>query len=626
MKKKFIIALLLTSIAVFSFGCSKDKSSNAESKIDLLENAKANISLSDTITVDGSGVVIEDNIITIKEAGIYGVSGTLKDGQIVIDAGDEENVELVLNGVNITNSKSSPIYVANAKNTYLILNDGTENVVTDGSDYIFEDEAQDEPSAAIFSKDDLFIDGSGSLVVNGNYRNGIASKDDLEVLNGNINVTAKEDGLRGKDSLTITNGNITINSGADGIKANNDTEAEKGYVLIEGGVLNITSGEDGIQGETLVTINNGEININSGGGSANVSTENTEGTEEISKKGIKAGVNIVVENGKVNIDSLEDSLHSNGDITINSGEFSITSGDDGIHADNTVNVNNGVIKITKSYEGMEGKTININDGDIEIISSDDGINISDPNSDSTAKVGFGTVIDGALNINGGRVIVNASADGLDSNGSINMTGGLVIVNGPESGGDGAIDYDGDFQISGGTLVASGSSEMAQMPGTTSTQNSIGIFLTEAQEANTLVSIKDSQGNEVITFSPSKTFQSVIISSANIMTGETYTAYVGGSSSSNENNGLYEIGSYTGGVEEGSVTISSSVSTIGSGGMMMPGGGGTRPGGMTKPEGGMQNGQRPEIPEGMERPEGMQNGERPEMPQGMEIPEGEIPQG
>jgi len=607
MKKKFIIGLLLASLAVFSFGCSKDKSSNAESKINLLENAKANISLSDTITVDGSGVSVEDNIITINEAGTYGVSGTLKDGQIVINAGNEDNVELVLNGINITNSKSSAIYVANAKNTYLILNDATENTVTDGSEYVFEDEAQDEPNAAIFSKDDLFIDGNGSLTVNGNYRDGIASNDDLKVLNGNINVTAKEDGLRGKDSSTITNGNITINSGFDGIKASNDTEADKGYVLIEGGILNITSGQDGIQGETLVTINNGEININSGGGSANGSTENTESTEEeaISTKGIKAGVNIVVEGGKINIDSLEDSIHSNSDLTINSGELTLASGDDGIHAENTVNINNGVIKITKSYEGLEGKFININDGDVELTSSDDGINISNPEGDTGS--------DGLLSIKGGRVVLDASGDGLDVNGSINMTGGVVIVNGPENNGNGAIDYDGDFLVSGGTLIASGSSGMSQTTGTTSTQNSIAIYLTETQEANTLVSIKDSKGNEVITFAPSKTFQSVIVSSPNIITGETYTVYVGGESSSTENNGLYENGGYTGGVEEGSVTISSTLSTIGSGGMMMPGG-------INRPQGGMPNGERPEMPEGM------QNGERPQMPEGMNLPSGETTEG
>lgn len=600
MKKKLIATLAIFSLVVLGAGCTKttEVTTNSNGEVasntiedDVLENAKANIILSDEITVDGSGIIVENNIITIKEGGTYAISGTLTDGQIVVDAGDEDNVEIVLNGANITNTTSSPIYVLNCKNAYIVLNAGTENTITDGSEYVYEDETVDEPNGAIFSKADLFIDGEGTLNVNSNYNDAIVSKDDLEIINGNINIVSVADGIRGKDSVTILAGNLTINASGDGIKSTNATEAKRGYVLIEGGTLNITAGEDGIQGETTTTITGGDINITTGGGSANSSTKSeswgnwaqgsTDTSEEASAKGVKAGVKIAIEGGNINIDSSDDAIHSNGEILISAGTLNLSSGDDGIHADTQIDINGGKIIITQSYEGIESEVININDGDISVVASDDGINVSG-GSDSSAVNGrpgqnFESASgDGSLNINGGKVVVDASGDGLDANGSIYMAGGTVIANGPEDNGNGSLDYDGNFEISGGVLIAAGSSGMAQSTSTTSTQNTIGVFLTSTQSANTLVSIKDSNGNEIVTFAPSKTFQSVIISSPDIKEGETYTAYVGGSSKGTETNGLYEGGTYSGGTEVGSVTVSSTVSTIGSGGtqggMMQPGGG------------------------------------------------------
>lgn len=613
MSKKIIAILSIISILMGVTGCT-NKTTTSNDNVVASENTEkvdTNITLGDTISVEGNGVVIENNKITISSAGTYGISGTLKDGQIIVDAGKEDNVKLVLNGANIYCSNSAPIYVKNAKNAYLVLVDGSENVITDGENYVFEDETSDEPNATIFSKDDLFISGTGKLKVNSNYNNAITSKDDLEIAEANIDITSVADGLRGKDSITISSGNININATGDGMKSNNSEDAEKGYILIKDGTINITSGEDGIQAETNATITGGDITINSGGGSENSSKENnswgnwgkpmgfgenTNSTAEndtASAKGIKGNTLVKIYGGNINIDSSDDSIHSNSNVEINGGTINITSGDDGIHGDSTIDINAGEINITKSYEGIEAETININDGNIKVVASDDGINAAGGNDGSSVngrpgQNNFASSGNGEINFNGGRVVVDASGDGLDANGSIYMKGGTVIVNGPENSGNGALDYDGKFEISGGLLIAAGSSGMAQSPSETSTQNSINVFTSIS--ANTLLHIEDENGNELITFAPSKTVGSIVISSPNIKTGTTYKLYTGGESTGNATDGLYSDGSYSGGTEGDSFTVSNTVTNVGqsSGGFGGPGGG-RIPG-----QGGM-SGQRGEMP-------------------------------
>ena len=172
-----------------------------------------------------------------------------------------------------------------------------------------------------------------------------------------------------------------------------------------------------------------------------------------------------------------------------------------------------------------------------------------------------------------------------------MKSGTVIVNGPENSGNGALDYDGKFEISGGLLIAAGSSGMAQSPSETSTQNSINVFTSIS--ANTLLHIEDESGKELITFAPSKTVGSIVISSPNIKTGTTYKLYTGGESTGNATDGLYLDGSYSGGTEGDSFTVSSMVTNVGqsSGGFGGPGGG-RMPG-----QGGMsgQKGEKPSRP-------------------------------
>ena len=645
MSKKLIAIMALISLSVGVTGCSNNDTSNNSTLNQTVVSSENNanvdttIVLGDTTTVDGNGVILEDNKVIIKSAGTYSISGTLSDGQLVVEAGDEDNISLILNGVNINCSNSSAIYVKNSKNTYISLAEGTENQVTDGESYVLEDEANNEPNAAIFSKSDLFISGSGSLIVNANYNNGITSKDDLEISEANLTVSAAHDGIRGRDSITIVSGNINIDAKGDGMKSNNDEDAERGYIEIQSGNINITSLEDGIQAETNLNIIDGIININSGGGSenaskthtdnnmnfggerpqrdavngdsesidkgandtstktnniglTNLSTETSTDSESTSMKGIKAKGTIKIDSGSITIDSADDSIHSNNKVEINGGTINVVSGDDGIHGDSTVDINNGTIDISKSYEGIEAETINLNGGDIKVVASDDGINASGGNDGSSingrpGQNNFASSGSGEINLNGGKIVVDASGDGIDANGSIYMNGGTVIVNGPEDNGNSALDYDGEFKITGGLLIAAGSSGMAQSPSSSSTQNSINVFTTV--DANNLISVKDSSGNEVVTFAPSKSSQSIVISSPNIKTGETYTVYTGGSSTGTSRDGLYEDGSYSDGTELESVTISSTVTNIG---QSAGGFGGQNGGAQGRPSGGRGQMQRP----------------------------------
>jgi spore coat protein CotH len=543
------------------------------------------IVLGSVIKVTGSGVSIIGNRINITKGGNYEISGTLEDGQIIVDA-DDSDVNLILNGVNIKSSSGAPVYILDAEKTTVTLAEGTSNYITDGSSYINEDAEAGEPDAAIFSKDDLVIDGNGSLQVSANYRNGIAGKDALTISGGHIIVNAVNDGIRGRDSITVAGGVIEIIAGSDGMQSNNDQDAALGYIAIEGGILNITAAGDGIAAETNVSISGGELTISTGGGSANGSykgggndmfggmdwrTTTTTGSMG-SAKGIKAVNNISITGGNINIDSADDGLHSDNSFTVGGGNITIASGDDGIHAESRLVVNDGAINIVKSYEGMESPDITVNGGSISIVSSDDGINGVSTSAGSMFG-GMGGMMweTGAyFYINGGYIYINAAGDGIDIGGSIEMTAGTVIINGPTSSANGALDFTG-FSMKGGTIIAAGSSGMAQSLSTTSVQYSVAITYSGSQSADTLVHIESASGEDILTFAPAKTYQSVIFSSPALKKGETYTVYSGGSSTGTVADGLYLNGIYSGGSKYTTFTVSSIVTTVGSGGGgMIPG--------------------------------------------------------
>lgn len=509
----------------------------------------------DSISVEGCGAVVNSSVVTITSAGVYSISGTLTDGQIVVATEETGTVELILNGATITSTTSAPLFVSSAEETLITLADGTENRLTDGTTYVFA-EGEDEPDAALFSKDDLVIQGNGSLTVNANHKNGIAGKDDLEITGGNITVTAVNHGIKGKDSITVRGGTFTLTTGGDGMQSDNDEDADKGYILIEDGTFNITSANDGIQAETTLTVNAGTFTIVAGGGSSAVT--------EDSAKGLKAGANLIITGGDITINAADDAIHSNGSLTIAGGDMTLATADDGIHAEATLTINDGEITISKCYEGIESTVIIINDGTIHLVADDDGINIAGGN-DNPIDPG-----DYHLDINGGYIVVDADGDGLDANGSINMSAGVVLVNGPTNNGNGAIDYDGAFAMTGGFLVAAGSSGMAQAPGAaSSTQYSVLVNLTKTGSAGALFHLQTQAGEDILTFAPAKTYQSVVFSSPELAMGTTYRVYTGGSSTGTATDGLYSGGVYSAGTQAATFTISSMVTTVGSGGGGFP---------------------------------------------------------
>jgi hypothetical protein len=554
----------------------KEENQSEDKEIELHEDSSDYVwSVSDIVYLDLSGNTIETNsndvevdgsVATIKASGTYSLSGILSDGQIVIDTDDNKTVRLILNGVSINYSDGPSIYVEEAKKVIVVLEDGTENYLSDGDGYGSDEE--DSPNATVFSTADLTIYGlGGSLVVDGNYKNAISSKDGLIIKDAILELSSVDDAVRGKDYLIVENSDLSIEAGDNGLKSDNE---DSGYITLSDSDIDIVSGGDAINSKSDITITNVDIDILSGGGSTKQLT-----SSEDSMKGIKATNSIVIYSGNINIDSADDALHSNNELIVNSGVIDISSGDDGLHADSEIEINGGEITISKSYEGIESKVVTINDGDIYIVSSDDGINIAGGNDDSSmgGRMGQGEFAvegDSYLYINGGYIFVNASGDGLDSNGSIVMTGGDVIVSGPTNNGNGALDYNGTFDISGGSLVATGSSGMALAVSSSSSQYSLFINLTSSQGAGTEINIQTENGEDVLTLSPVKTYQSITFSSSDLENGEIYNLYVGGEliETFTISSIITNIGTAQGGMQGGGMNMNNMDGT-----MTMPQGGG-----------------------------------------------------
>ncbi len=530
-----IISVIVVLIAGSIFYIYKNNQHSSLS-IDDIENISVKISDAEKY-VDYNSITNSINLnnesLTIRKGGIYNISGTIKNGQIIIDVNNDEEVTIVLNSVNITCLDSAPIYIKKAGLVILNIKEETINTLNDGSNY--NTNTDDEPDGTIFSSSDLIINGTGTLNITSNYKDGIVSKDGLKLIDANINIKSADDGIRGKDYAILSNANINIDANGDGIKSTNDTNTSLGYIVINGGNVVIDATLDGIHAETNVQIDNGHLNITTGGGSSNANVNSTLrmwGSTKLSTndsaKALKGNSSILINNGTIAIDSSDDAIHSNGSIIINNGSFEISSGDDGIHADNGIEINGGAINITKSYEGVEGKLININDGTINIVASDDGINVAGgADNSSQNRPGanqFTANSDNKLTIKGGNIIVKANGDGLDSNGDIEMSNGTVLVYGPIDGGNGALDYNGTFKISGGTLVAAGSVGMAQNVSSSSTQNSVIINFNSTQASNSVLTIEDSNGM-ILTFNAIKIYQSIVISTPKLIDNKTYNVYV-----------------------------------------------------------------------------------------------------
>ena len=576
-----------------------------------------------TLSPDGStstdaSVLIDGQTVTITQEGTYQIAGTLDDGALIVESGENAKITLVLGGVSIKNTAGAAIQIGTADDVTIELEKGTTNVLQSGeeADIAAATESEEASGGALQSKADLKIKGKGSLTVLGYLNNGIHCTKDLKIKNGNISVTAMGHGIKGKKSVTVSGGTVTVTSGRDGITSDETENEEKGFVTIEGGEIIITSAGDGVSAETTLTVTDGVISIISGGGSANAQpkTDNMRGwwdfdnstsdDDSVSCKGLKAGKALVISGGAITIDAQDDALHTDGDMTISGGECILSTGDDGAHAELSLTVLDGKITVLTSYEGLEANQITLAGGDLDITASDDGINANggsdgfsggfgggfgggrggmggsfggrrnDTNNqsgdttppdnnnmtppdnsnmqtppDGNAPSGNPPTMPGqdaadstttddttdkqpVLLITGGKITVNADGDGLDSNGDLRVEGGDITINGPSNGGNGAIDIGtengGAGFISGGTLIALGTSSMAENFGSTSTQCAFLVTMNSFGAGET-ITITDSQGNVLYTGVTVKSANSVVFSSADLTVGETYTVTIGSSS-------------------------------------------------------------------------------------------------
>lgn len=490
---------------------------------------------------EGSNVKVSGNTVIISGEGTYVISGAMEDGQILVEAEDTDKIQIVLKGAQIHCETSAAIYIKQADKVFLTLADGTDNRLSGGTEYVDTDE--NTVDAVVFSKEDLTVNGSGSLWIDADYKHGIVSKDDLVVTGGSLTIDAEKQCMSGKDSVKILDGIFQLTGQGKAVKSENTEESTLGNLYVAG--------------------------------------------------------------GDFTIDTEDDAFHAGGSILVDGGTFKIKTRDDGFHADVDTVINGGELQITECYEGLEGYRVVVNGGNVTITASDDAINAASPKNDSETMdavnderisdppempesrelpkdgegseipadgempggekrpgmwadeempdggerpemppdgegrgSGFGGKMGGGgmendtnayIKITGGTITVDAQGDGLDSNGSLFVLGGITYVSGPVSGGDGALDYNGEACVSGGTLIAAGSSGMAQGFGETSGQYSILQYLESNQEAGSTVVLTDEDGTELLNWTSAKEYQSLVLTCPELKEGVTYTLVAGSES-------------------------------------------------------------------------------------------------
>lgn len=456
-----------------------------------------------TLSPDGStstdaSVLIDGQTVTITQEGTYEIAGTLDDGALIVESGENAKITLVLGGVSIKNPTGAAIQIGTADDVTIELAEGTTNVLQSGEevDIATATEGEEASGGALQSKADLKIKGKGSLTVLGYLNNGIHCTKDLKIKNGNISVTALGHGIKGKKSVTVSGGTVTVTSGKDGITSDETENEEKGFVTIEGGEIIITSAGDGVSAETTLTVTDGVISIISGGGSANAQqkTDNMRGwwdfdnsasdDDSASCKGLKAGKALVISGGSITIDAQDDALHTDGDMTISGGECILSTGDDGAHAALSLTVLDGKITVLTSYEGLEANQITLADGELDITATDDGINANGGSdgfsggfgggfggrrSDMNSQSGDMTPPDNSNmqtppdgNAPSGNPPTMPGQDAADSTTTddtidkqpvLLITGGKITV---KADGDG-LDSNGDLRVEGGDITVNGPS-------------------------------------------------------------------------------------------------------------------------------------------------------------------------
>ena len=418
----------------------------------------------DGFQIEGDGASVSGNTVTISRAGTYRLSGDMADGNLLVNAEENDEIRLVFDGFSIASADIAPIYVSQCGSVTVETAAGTENSVTDGRTYE-KTEDDESPDAAIFSECDLILEGEGTLTVSGQFQEGIRGKDDVTVTSGTIRIEALNDGLKGKDAVCIEGGTLEITAGDDGIQSDNEKDSDKGFVTVSGGTVTIDAVGKGIQGESRVDISGGKVAVVN------------------SEEGIEALV-----------------------IEISGGEVDIFAADDGINA-----AGSSGMAGEPGAAGGSGKA-----GNLDLAGEAGG-----------GRHPFGGVTEGAcITISGGTLRINAGGDAIDSNGDLNIEGGAVYLEGPTSGGDGILDFAGNGSMTGGILAGTGSAGMMQLFEGDENPAMIVVYFEEWQSAGTTVTVADSAGNVLEEVTPEKEFEAFIYSSPELEDGAVYVITAG----------------------------------------------------------------------------------------------------
>lgn len=553
-------SIMLAGVAVFP-ACAETSTEENE-----IVGVETYISLNDELTtINGEGAEFSSNILTIKEGGTFYLSGTLSDGQIIVDS--QEDVEIVLNGVTINNNDGPAIYGKNGDMSIKVQKD-SQNYLSDGESYSELDENQ-EPNACVFSHDRITVKGGGELSVTANYEDGIAGKDQVKINNSILSVTSVDDGIRGKDYVELNGGDVNVTTnGGDAIKSTD------GYIIVNDGSYTITATKKGVEAADTLTINGGTINILSC----------TEGFE---------GVEVIVNGGDIHINASDDGINASDgtgsamgmgggfggrgmggmQMTQNTqeGETTPTLPEGFTEGQNPPTPPEGFTKGQNPHEFSQNTAVNENmtpqqgfgrmskqssnmqtppdfsdmSNTAETQQFNNTVQQNNGETSETATTEGLEKKDCSIVINGGYIYIEAKGDGIDSNGKTTFNGGTVIINGPTSNGNSALDSDGEIAYNGGTVLAVGSAGMAEAPRATVSDGYTLNLKNSDIQAGTLVTILNENDEVLVAFKPINNISSIVFSSEQITADTTLYVYSGGEYSGELSaDGFAQGGEYT----------------------------------------------------------------------------------
>ena len=521
----------------------------------------------DSAQASDSSVNISGSTVTVTKEATYLVSGTLTDGALVVNAPDDAKLQIIFNGVSITNSSSAALYIVESDKVFLTLAEGSENTLANGGSFPSDDSGID---GALFSRQDLTLNGSGKLTVTSPAGHGIVCKDDLVFTGGSYSVSAASHGLDANDSIRITASTISVEAGKDGLHAENTDDATLGFIYAANSTITVKSEGDGISAGAYLQAESGTFDITAGGGYENGNKSHSDNfggfpggggfrprtmdaatataTDATSMKGMKAGTGLLLSGGSYTMDTADDAFHANGALTVNGGTYTVASGDDAFHAETTLTVTDCSMNVTQCYEGLEAEKIYVSGGTMTLNCSDDGLNAAggvdasgDGGRDGLFGGGFGGGRPGGgmmggvnenalISVSGGKLTIYAGGDGLDSNGNLTISGGHTTVYNPKSGDTSVLDSENKPSITGGTYIGLGiTTNMAEtFSSQTSTQGFIACTV-GSLSAGTEITVKDSSGNAVLTCTTEYSTVLVILSCPDMVKGATYTITAGASS-------------------------------------------------------------------------------------------------